>query len=183
MLWQQRFHDEHTALYSILPKLEGNLKDIEHDEAGENVIWELREFAQIIKDVLIPHFQDEEKNVYPKASQASEEGKKFIEGMYEEHNLLYETFEGFLNSLGEGFGVKIDPHKKDHLARTISLSRNIGVHEVAKNLDRLTTPPSLKVDKEGVLKYGYAIGELLVKHIEKEENELTGFLKISGGAK
>lgn len=177
MLWQQRFHDEHTALFSILPKLEGNLKDIEHGEAGENVIWELREFGQIIKDVLIPHFKKEEKIIYPQASQASEEGKKFIERMYEEHNLLYETFEGFLKSLGEGPGVEIDPHEKDYLARTISLSRNIGEKEVAKNLDRLTTPPSLEVDKVGVLKYGYAIGELLVKHIEKEENELTGFLK------
>lgn len=177
MLWQQRFHDEHTALFSILPKLEGNLKDIEHDEAGENVIWELREFAQIIKDVIIPHFQDEEKNIYPKASQSSEEGKEFIAGMYEEHNLLYETFEGFLKSLGEGSGLETGPHEKDHLARTISLSRNIDEKEVAKNLDRLTTPPSLEVDKDSVLKYGYAIGKLLVKHIEKEENELTGFLK------
>lgn len=177
MLWQQRFHDEHTALFSILPKLEGNLKDIEHGEAGENVIWELREFAQIIKDVLIPHFRDEEKNVYPKASQSSEEGKKFIEGMYEEHNRLYEIFEGFLKSLGQASGVAIDPHEKNHLARTISLSKNIGVSEVPKNLDKLTTPPALAVDKEGVLRYGYAIGQLLVQHIKKEENELTGFLK------
>mgnify|MGYP000881671980 CR=1 FL=1 len=67
MSWLQLFHDEHTALYFILPKFEGNLKDIEHGEAGENVIWELREFAEIIKDVLIPHFREEEKNVYPRA--------------------------------------------------------------------------------------------------------------------
>ena len=148
MLWQQKFHDEHTALFSILPKLEGNLKDIEHGEAGENVIWELREFAQIIKDVIIPHFQDEEKNVYPKASQASEEGKKFIAGMYEEHNLLYETFEGYLKSLGQGLGVKINSLKRDNLASIISLSKNIGEKEVAKNLDRLTTPSSLLRHRE-----------------------------------
>lgn len=177
MSWLQRFHDEHTALFAILPKLEGNLKDIEHGEAGENVIWELREFARIIKDVIIPHFRDEEKNAYPKASQASEEGEKFIAEMYEEHTLLYETFEGFITSLGQEAGMGTYPLEGESPARLISLSKNFDENEVPKNLDRVTTPPSLEVDKEGVLKYGYAVVRLLVQHIKKEENELTRLLK------
>ncbi|NLI12771.1 hemerythrin domain-containing protein [Pelotomaculum propionicicum] len=177
MSWLQLFHDEHTALYFILPKFEGNLKDIEHGEAGENVIWELREFAEIIKDVLIPHFREEEKNVYPRAVQAGEAGKAFITAMYEEHNLLYEAFEGFLRSLGQVTGLGMLPTAKDHVARMISLSKNIEKKETPKNLDKLTLPPPLEVDRESVLKHGYAIANLLAEHIGKEENVLPKFLK------
>ncbi len=100
MRWLNRFHDEHAAVEIILTKLEGNLKDIEHGEAGANVIWELKEFVEIINNVIIPHFKAEEKDVYPEALRVSGD-KSFISSMYEEHNLLYDAFAGFIDALGE----------------------------------------------------------------------------------
>lgn len=175
MLWLNKFHDEHAAVGFILTKLEGNLKDIEHGEAGANVIWELKEFVEIINNVIIPHFKAEEKDVYPEALRLSED-KGFITSMYDEHNLLYDAFAGFIDSLGEeNLGKEVK--QGDKLARIISKSRNVDISEAPKNLDQ---PPEihekLNINKEGLLSNGYQIIKLLGNHIQKEETQLYEIL-------
>lgn len=175
MRWLKRFHDEHEAVSFVLIKLEGNLKDIENGESGANVIWELKEFAEIVNNVIIPHFKAEEKEVYPKASRLSED-KEFITSLYDEHNLLYDAFEGFIRSLGdENLGTELKEGEK--LARIISQSRNIDKIEVPKNLDQLPEKPEiLNVDLEGLLDNGYKIIKFLGSHIHKEETRLNEIL-------
>lgn len=175
MRWLNKFHDEHAAVEILLIKLEGNLKDIEHGEAGANVIWELKEFVEIINNVIIPHFKAEEKDVYPEALRVSGD-KSFITGMYDEHNLLYDAFARFIDSLGEeNLGKEVK--QGDKLARIISKSRNIDISEAPKNLDQ---PPEntekLKINKEGLLSSGYQILKLLGSHIQKEETRLYEIL-------
>lgn len=175
MSWLKRFYDEHAAVDFVLTKLEGNLKDIEHEESGANVIWELKEFAEIIKNVIIPHFKAEEKEVYPKASKLSED-KEFIASLYDEHNLLYDAFEGFISALGkENLGAELQ--QGDKLAKIISKSRNIDKIEVPKNLDQLPEKPEiLDLDIDGLLHNSYKIIRFLGSHIHKEEKQLYEIL-------
>ena len=175
MGWLNRFHDEHKAVQYVLMKLEGNLKDIEHGESDANVIWELKEFAEIIDNVIIPHFKAEEKDVYPEALRLSKD-EKFIAQMYDDHNILYEAFEGFNDSIGkENLGIKLKEGGK--LARIISKSRNIDKIEVPKNLDEIPEKPAeLNIDKEGIIANGYKIIQLLGNHIQKEETRLYELL-------
>lgn len=178
MRWLKNFHDEHAAVDFVLTKLEGNLKDIENGESGENVIWELKEFVEIVNNVIIPHFKAEEEGVYPEALRLSED-KNFITGMYDEHNMLYEAFEEFTKSLGEGTpGVKLH---QGELAKIISKSRNIDKIEVPKNLDQLPDEPAkLNINHEGLLNSGYKIIDLLGNHIKKEETRLFEILNKKG---
>ncbi|MDD4334424.1 MAG: hemerythrin domain-containing protein [Desulfotomaculaceae bacterium] len=175
MHWLKRFHDEHAAVDYILIKLEGNLKDIEHGTAGMNVIWELKEMVDIINNVIIPHFKSEENDVYPQALQLSED-KSFINGMYEEHNLLYDAFAEFIASLGEeNLGMQVQ--QGDKLARIIARSKYSEVIEAPKNLDQ--TPEkveTLQINKEVLLRSGYQIIQLLRSHIQKEETQLYEIL-------
>lgn len=175
MSWLKRFHDEHASVDIVLTKLGGNLKDIEHGESGANVIWELKEFADIIKNVIIPHFKAEEKEVYPKASKLSED-KEFIAGLYDEHNLLYDAFEGFISAMGkENLGTELQQGNK--LAQIISRSRNIDKIEAPKNLDQLPEMPEIfDVDIDGLLLNGYKIIRFLGSHINKEEKQLYEIL-------
>ena len=175
MLWLNRFHDDHMALVRVLPKLEGNLKDIEYGEAGPNVAWELREFAELVRNVVIPHFKEEERIVYPKASGVSDEGHKFILSMYEEHNTLYEAFDGFFKALGGDPGKGEWPKQGNKPSQLISISENINKHEVPKNIDKVVPPESLngKINKEELLRHGYNIVQMLKEHIEKEETTVA----------
>lgn len=184
MLWLDRFHDDHMAVVRILPKLEGNLKDIEYGEAGENAIWDLREFAELVKNVIIPHFKDEEKVVYPKASTVDEDGYKFIAGMYDEHKALYEAFDGFFKAL-EGSAQKEDTvgHTNDP-AKMISMSGNVRKEEVPKNIEKVVPVKRLEgnINKEDILKHGYKIVQMLREHIEKEETAVADLIKKANEA-
>lgn len=175
MHWLKKFHDEHTAVDFILIKLEGNLKDIECGEAGANVIWELKEFVEIINNVIIPHFKAEEIDVYPEALRVSGD-KDFITGMYDEHNMLYDAFEGFVNSLGAE-NLRTEVQQGDKLARIISKSKNVDITEAPKNLDQPPEKPEeLKINKENLLSSGYKLIQLLGSHIRKEETRLYEIL-------
>lgn len=179
MLWLKRFHDDHMALVRILPKLEGNLRDIEAGEAGENVIWDLKEFAELLRNVVIPHFIEEEKTVYPKASEVDNDGRQFIAGMYDEHKALYEAFGGFFKSLKGDNRQEEILEQENKPARTISLSGNVNREEVPKNLDKIVEARFLeeKIDKEEVLRHGYQIVQLLREHIEKEETTVAELIR------
>lgn len=175
MHWLKRFHDEHTAVNFVLTKLEGNLKDIEHGEAGANVIWELKEFVEIVNNVIIPHFKAEEIGVYPEALRVSGD-KDFITGMYEEHNILYDAFERFVNSLGAE-NLRTEAQQGDKIARIIAKSKNVDITETPKNLEQPPEKPEdLKINKENLLSSGYKIIQLLDSHIRKEETQLNEIL-------
>jgi len=177
--WLSRFHDDHMAVVRLLPKLEGNLKDLEHGEAGVNAIWDLREFAEIIRNVIIPHFKNEEKTVYPKASGVGEEAQKFMTGMYKEHEDLYEAFEGFFKALGGEAGEKEATGRDKSATRIISASVNAGREEAPKNIEKVAPVKYLdeEINKGEILEYGYKIVQLLKEHIEKEETTVAELVK------
>lgn len=182
MLWMNRFHDDHMAVVRILPKLEGILKDIEHGEAGLNAVWELKEFEDLITNVIIPHFKDEEKDVYPLASSVDKEGHDFMLKMYSEHNDLYEAFNGFSKAL-ESLKDNLKPSGqfKNNSSKIISMSDNYLKNETPKNLDRVVTVETLgkDINKEDLVKHGYMIVQLLKLHIEQEETIVAELVKRS----
>lgn len=179
MIWMEKFHNDHLSIMGILSKLEGNLMDIEHGEAGYNVIWELQEFADLINNVLIPHFNEEDKVVYPRAAGVSEEGRVFIDGMNNERKLLYQAFAGYVQAM-EGAQTKTClPNQSRIAAQSIAASKNINVVEVPKNLDKLMPGDSLEdiIDIKEILKHGYQIVKILGEHIRKEETTVAMLIK------
>lgn len=173
MDWLKRFHEDRTNLMRILSKFEGNLKDIEYGGAGVNVIWELREFVDLVNKVVIPYFKEVEENIYPRLSDnASDDLSQLIAGLYREHKQLYEAFDGFARVLSE---VDFPEYKVDCRGRSIQVtmanSVNIDKMEVPKNYNTIPQITLLEdsLDKETLLLHGYVILQLLEKHFEKEK--------------
>ncbi|HBC93883.1 MAG TPA: hypothetical protein DCZ10_13560 [Pelotomaculum sp.] len=172
MDWLKRFQDDHAALIRIISKLEGNLKDIEYGEAGVNVIWELREFVELVRNVVIPHFKAEEETIYPRLSAgAGKDLSEFIASLYEEHNQLYEAFDGFNKALLDIDFQEDKAGRGRRIAVEMARSGNIDKLEVPKNFDKISQVTSLEgsVDKENLLQHGFVILQLLEKHLEKEK--------------
>ncbi|NMA53003.1 MAG: hemerythrin domain-containing protein [Peptococcaceae bacterium] len=169
MDWLKRFHDDHAAIVLMLSKLEGNLRDIEHGEAGGNVLWELKEFSDMFNHVVVPHFKEEEVSVYPRlAAGAGEELSKLVDSLYEEHNQLYEAFDGFAKSFQDAAPLAEMQDNARLIAAEINRSANAERAEVPKNFNELCelcvdTPfdTSINVDKENLLKYSFFILEVL----------------------
>ncbi len=181
MPWLKRFHKDHMVLVGVLSKLEGNLKDIEHGELSENIVWELDEFAHLIKNVIMPHFKEEDEVVYPKASSAGEDAEAFISGMYEEHRVLGEAFEGFVRSLARVPDEIKSADQLKRVAQLIKFSRNIGMVEAPKDPDRIVPKNSLDrlINKDEVLKHGNKIVKMLGEHIEKEESRVVELVRLA----
>lgn len=181
-LWLGRFHDDHMAIMRIIPKFEGILREIEYGEPGQNVIWDLTEFATVIKNVLLPHFHEEDTVIYPKAASVDADGKKFIDGMYEEHDILYAAFDGFLKSIGKA--IEAMGHGKDECAgpgavQPVYTSRKVKLGELPKGAHQ-SMPAQLldgNIDRDALLKHGHQIVRLLGKHIEKEETVVADLIK------
>lgn len=96
MNWLTNYHEDHMAVLLLLSKLEGNIKDLEIGEPRPNMSFELNEFGKVLTDVIIPHFKNEEENIYPKAAKKDE---AFIKEMYQEHYALSKLFEEYLTAL------------------------------------------------------------------------------------
>lgn len=99
MSWLKRYHDDHMSVLTLLAGLEGNIKDFELGLDRPYMMTEFEEIGKIIKEIIIPHFHNEEKNIYPKVAEKDEDGKTFINNMLEEHQQLYATFEDYLHAL------------------------------------------------------------------------------------
>lgn len=112
MSWFTRFHDDHRAVHLLLAKLEGNLLDLPHQGLHPNMVTEFEEFVEVIEGELKPHFQAEEKDVYPRAAGLGRPEAAFIEGMLEEHRRLYAAFEGFRRAVAERDAEGIVRHGK-----------------------------------------------------------------------
>jgi hemerythrin-like domain-containing protein len=172
LYWLKRFHDDHANLIRILNKLEGNLKDIKYGVAGVNVVWDLREFVELVNNVVIPHFREEEKSVYPRLSaNANEDLRQLIESLYREHDLLYEAFDGFARALHDVDDQVEKTKRGRRIAAEIARSANSDKMEAPKNFDRIFESTSLEesLDTETLLLHGFIIIQLLGKHLEKEK--------------
>lgn len=173
MDWLKRFHDDHAAIILMLSKLEGNLKDIEHGEVGDNVLWELKEFSDMFNHVVVPHFKAEEVSVYPRLLDgAGEELSKLVDSLYEEHEQLYEAFDEFAKSFHDAAPLAELHDNARLIAAEINRSANADRSEVPKNFNELcggtSFDTSVNVDKENLLKYGFFILEVLARHLRKE---------------
>lgn len=172
MYWLKRFQDDHANIVRIMSKLEGNLKDIEYGEAGINVIWELREFVELVHNVIIPHFKAEEETIYPRLSAgASKDLSMLVASLYEEHNQLYKAFDGFEKVLLDAGHQENKTGRGRKIAVEMARSGNIDKMEVPKNFNNLSQVMSLdeSIDTETLLQHGLVILQLLEKHLDKEK--------------
>lgn len=99
MSWMNRYHEDHMSVLTLLAGLEGNIKDLEIGQDRPYMMIEFEEIGKIINNIIIPHFRQEEKSIYPKVASQNDNGKTFIEHMLEEHQKLYVAFEAYLRSL------------------------------------------------------------------------------------
>lgn len=107
MDWLKAYHDDHKAVLLLLAKLEGNVMDLKAGYPSPNPYLEFEEFADVIKNVITPHFKNEEVTVYKDVAGTSEEGQAFIEKMLQEHKALYSLFEQYINAIEERDDNKI----------------------------------------------------------------------------
>lgn len=94
MDWMERFKEDHLKVLQLCDKLEGIVKDIKVGIATPNVMYDLKEFLEIIEKMIIPHFQKEEEKIYPEIAQKTGE-EAYINEMYEDHRKLYQHFAVF----------------------------------------------------------------------------------------
>ncbi len=107
MNWLKVYQDDHKAVLLLLAKLEGNIMDLKAGYPSPNPYLEFEEFAHVIKDVIIPHFKNEEVTVYKDVSEAGPEEQSFIKNMLMEHKALYSVFDQFFNAVEERDNQKI----------------------------------------------------------------------------
>lgn len=107
MEWIENYHEDHKAVLIMLAKLEGNILDLKHGMATPNSMLEFQEFGEIIKTVILPHFKNEEKTIYPEASAVDDEMRLYIKDMYEEHNKLYKAFDQYQQAVEAGDNEQI----------------------------------------------------------------------------
>ena len=98
MEWIKRYHEDHMSVLTLLAGLEGTLKDLEYGLDRPYMKIEFAEIARVIKEILLPHFQSEEKDIYPKVARLDESGKELIDVMLEEHQSLYTAFDSFIKA-------------------------------------------------------------------------------------
>lgn len=96
MNWLKNYHEDHKSVLLLLAKFEGNIMSLKAGQETPHTFVEFHEFGDVIKNVIIPHFKDEETGIYKTISESSPAGKSFIEKMLNEHNALYELFDHYL---------------------------------------------------------------------------------------
>jgi len=94
--WIANYHEDHMAVLRLLAKLEGNIKEISMGTKRQHVDMEFKEFADVIKDVIIPHFKQEERGIYARINEVSEKHQNFIKSMLDEHERLYLVFDQYI---------------------------------------------------------------------------------------
>lgn len=63
MDWLKVYHDDHKAVLVLLAKFEGNILDLRAGLATPNTFVEFKEFGDVIRNVILPHFKSEESKV------------------------------------------------------------------------------------------------------------------------
>ncbi len=96
--WIDNYHEDHMAVLRLLAKLDGNIKEIDMGTKRQHVDMEFKEFADVIKDVIIPHFKQEESGIYARINEVSEKHQNFIKNMLDEHERLYLVFDQYITA-------------------------------------------------------------------------------------
>lgn len=107
MNWLQVYQDDHKGVLLLLAKLEGNIMDLKTGYPSPNPYLEFEEFAQVIKNVIIPHFKNEEVTVYKEVTTVGPEEQVFIKNMLMEHEALYSVFDQYFKAIEERDNQKI----------------------------------------------------------------------------
>lgn len=122
MDWLKGYHEDHKSVLLLLAKLEGNVMDLKAGFPAPDPYMEFEEFADVIRNVIIPHFKNEESTVYQQVAESSPEGQAFINRMLKEHNALYLLFEKYFravslrdNSLIIELSGKLDTVLRHHI--------------------------------------------------------------------
>lgn len=107
MNWLKNYHDDHKAVLLLLAKLEGNIMDLKAGYPSPNPYLEFEEFAEVIENVIIPHFKHEEVTVYKDLSAVGPEEQIFIKNMLQEHEALYNVFDKYFRAVEERNNQKL----------------------------------------------------------------------------
>lgn len=99
MNWLEGYHDDHMSVLLLLEKLEGNIQYLETGQAAPNMIYDFMEFGDVLREVIIPHFRDEEERIYPPLAKINAAAKSFVDAMLEDHVVLHKAFNEFLAGL------------------------------------------------------------------------------------
>lgn len=99
MNWLKNYHEDHKSVLLLLAKFEGNIMSFRAGQDTPHTFVEFREFGDVIKNVLIPHFKSEEAGLYQTISESGPSGKAFIDRMLHEHDALYILFDQYLTAV------------------------------------------------------------------------------------
>ena len=129
MDWLKTFHDDHKDVLILLAKLEGNVMDLKAGLDTPNTFVEFREFGDIIKNVLLPHFKQEETGIYKKVGEYGSDERTFIDNMLQEHEALYSLFAQYLKAVDD-----LDKGKLIEIGATLG---SVLTHHITKEEDTL----------------------------------------------
>jgi len=99
MDWMKTYHEDHKSVMILLAKFTGNVMDLKAGMSTPNTIVEFKEFADIINNVIIPHFKSEETTIYAEIKKKSPAGSDFIDDMLQEHEELYSLFDAYITAV------------------------------------------------------------------------------------
>ena len=99
MNWLKGYHEDHMSVLLLLEKLEGNIQYLESGQAGPNIIYDFKEFGDVLREVIIPHFKNEETGIYPSVAKINDAAKSFVDAMLKDHEMLYKAFDDFFAAL------------------------------------------------------------------------------------
>lgn len=129
MDWLKNYHEDHKSVLLLLAKFEGNIMSLRAGQETPHTFVEFREFGDVIKNVIIPHFNNEEIGIYKAISESGPAGKSFIDKMLNEHNALYELFDDYL--------AAVETKDKDKLIAISERLEKILQHHILQEEDEI----------------------------------------------
>lgn len=81
MDWMKTYHEDHKSVLVLLAKFTGNILDLKAGLSTPYTFVEFKEFADVINNVIIPHFKKEETTIYAEIRKKSPAGSDFIDEM------------------------------------------------------------------------------------------------------
>lgn len=129
MNWLKTYHEDHLSVLVLLAKLEGNIMSLRAGQDTPHLFIEFNEFGDVIKNVIIPHFKNEETKIYKTISESGADGKKFIDVMLQEHNALYELFDRYF--------AAVETKNNDEIIETSEIIEKVLRHHIIKEEDEI----------------------------------------------
>lgn len=129
MDWLSNYQEDHKAVLLLLAKMEGNIQYLKAGTETPNTFVEFEEFADVVRDVIIPHFKSEEDGIYKDIRELEAEGKKFADDMVTEHEVLYPLF--------EKFSAAVKNRDREKLIEAGGLLIQVLTHHILKEEDEM----------------------------------------------